>query len=196
MLHLPFSTKENSLSQIMPPVNEFDGLNTSSGPPRATANEGISKLGCIAVHPFQEPSQPQSVCLTKIHEHSPPLEHSIISQNKMPSGSVHFEESIDDGRVPHRLGSCVRGQNSERSLVSSTQGRAHTFSRATDSISVSDTFCAITQKSSRIGQNGQYNGDSLYKSAARLTLSQTSHVSEEVDNVGISCHCARRMLQE
>ncbi len=38
----------------------------------------------------------------------------------MPSGSVRFEESVDDEHVPHRLGSCVRGQNSEMSLVSST----------------------------------------------------------------------------
>ncbi len=168
----------------MPPVTGFDGLNTSSGPPGTTANEGISKLGCIAGRPLQEPSQPQSVRLTRMHEYSPSLESSIISQNRMPSGSGRFEESGDDGCIPHGLWSCVRGQNSEMSLVFGTEGRANKFPRATDSISGSETFCAISQKSSRIGQNGQYNGDSLYKMAGRLTLSQTSHVSEEADNVG------------
>lgn len=146
-------------------------------------------LGQLRMREFQNCATSQGICskshlsLTRMHERSPPLENYIISQNRTSSASGLFKESGADRCLPHGLGSCVRMQNSSRCLVSGTEGRTHTFSRATDSISGSETFCAISQKSSRIGQKGQYNDDSLYKSAGRLTLSQTSHVSEEADNV-------------
>ncbi len=77
-----------------------------------------------------------------------------------------------------------------------SQGRAHQF------LELLTVFLSLThvvqflQNHHVLVRMDNTMGYSLYKLARRLTLSQTSHVSEEADNVGISCHCARRILQE
>ncbi len=120
----------------------------------------------------------------------------------MPSESCYFKESGDDRCFCHGLGGSVRGKNSELSLVSHTEREEHQFSRTTNSVTSSETFCAFSQKSSCIGQDGQYNSDSLHKSAggssflqASLASKITNYVEQQNPSVVTCDTCSRNNEQ-
>lgn len=107
-----------------------------------------------AGHSPQEPSQPQSASLARMHVCSPSLEGPIFSQNRMPTRSYFSEESGDESGISHRLESSVQGQSSERGLDSYAEEEAHQLGGATNSVSGSKTFYALSAKSSCIGPDG------------------------------------------
>ncbi len=94
-------------------------------------------------------------CMSALHHWRAPS----FLRTGCPLGPVMLRKVVMTDASLTGWGGDVRGQNIERSLVSRTKREAHTFSRTTSS----ETFCAFSQGSSCIGQDEQYNGNSLHK---------------------------------
>ncbi|XP_048059471.1 uncharacterized protein LOC125276089 [Megalobrama amblycephala] len=183
-LFVPFSERKQSSIQTVFTSSGSDGLDSFNHSSGTVANEGFPALDSGTAFVSKTPPKPQSDSNITLHARSPSLERSGFSRVRDSAGSSFYEKGGHNGCVAHRLGCCVRGQNSEREMACLATERTHKLPGTVNGVSSIETFCAVSKEPPRFDQIRQHNGSGIHKSPGWHTLPSASQSGTETDRVG------------
>ncbi|XP_032363907.1 uncharacterized protein LOC116677742 [Etheostoma spectabile] len=182
-LPLPFPAEQSRAIQIMPAPAWPDGVSSVCGTLGAANDERFSALGGSITHvPTQSP-QPEGENNASVHSSPSPVERHGDSRVRCPAWGGVIQGNHDNGRVLVRMGSDVVGENSEWHMEPEISPGSHKCLGAYGSVSGSETFPALSPRSSCFSENRQFHSGRIHQPPGRHSLTAATHVSSQGDFV-------------
>lgn len=143
----------------MSSVTRSVGFNIVSGSPGTIADEGISEMDSATGHSPQEPSQPQSACLTRMHERSPSLQSPVFLRTGCSLGPVLLRKVVMTDASLMGWGAVFAGRTVRGVWSPALREKYINFLDLLKVFLALRHFVHFLRIHHIFGQDGQYNGE-------------------------------------